>query len=481
MSSRGRSTSFRGRKYGRFRRGGRQSHGQQRDHQSGPSGTTDSSQLDHLITLVEQLKQRVDEFDITESKKRKNPTPTGGSSNKMLRRSTNPEFQLLTKELFKHSLLDHAAQNWASVPEFLDSGVQKLMHNIQVPNGSKEFYDSLMGLGHQFSEQVACTVRTFLDKELSSSSRRLGELDATDADMARDIANKYLDRRLGKRVNAAGRQQLMDTAGKCLTSSYCDKSSTPTAKASLHQETLVTANEGKTTGKRKPATPSPVDTLHKTVHFVLDSDEETAPEASLDKPEHKRARPSSHYLQRSSGVHVFTGDKEDWILDISRKVVVLGDSNMRMAEASPDFEFLVLPGANLHHVTEAINKWQPTNANEQHVLVVQVGINNRCMPPEKLDLEIKALNRAVSNKPQFSRFCYVGVSVTDSLPQTEVKSIKHLNQRMLDLVGDENFVEPLEASKVIIQENDRYGIHYSTETRKTIVDSIHQLLPPSHI
>lgn len=456
--------------------------------------------MDQLFEMVEDLQAQVNVMSLGSSRKRTRSSASNEPDSKQHKRSDNPDFSLLTKELFKNGLLVKAQKHWAEVPAFLESKTCDLVNSIRVPNSDIPLQGRLITIAKNFARAITAEVSDFLETELQASRRRIDMLDDTDFDMAHEISNRYLAKRAG-----TNRQQ--NNSGKSVRFSYSDDGHSPRQnkgystdvnpnphpkpgmgkKVNLLSDKLTSVSldsdsntDSTPKGKRKAISISPEDSIaaqpaaknDKLTEFVSDVE---CTQANPDrKPLDKRSRPSSTYLKKSPGVHVFTGAKDDWIIQptAADNVVILADSNCRLAEVPPKYDCFVLPGAQLRHATEALRKWGRDKEPGQHTVVIQVGINNRANHPDALDVDITKLSKVIENNPKIKRTVFMGVSFPDSLPRTEKQNLLHLNQRMFDRWGEENYVEPVEPHSVEIEEGDLYGIHHNGSTRQRIVDSL---------
>jgi hypothetical protein len=451
--------------------------------------------MDELMTMMYDLQSKVDTLTSKNSKKRSHsPTASSSAQKKMPKRSNNPDFKILVKELFKNGLLSKAKKHWKETPPFLEKGARRLVNSIRVPNSNPHLEGRLITLAKDFARRITKEVSQFLDEEAEANQKRIHELDDTDFDLAVDIAAKYVARR----NNSDQPQSESLTSGKSVT--FADlkqgRSHSPTkqdsAVNSLDKKSdnvnqlsdkLTSVNLGTETpkGKRKSNVFSPDNSIAVEQTATADdttcviSDTETGDETTL-KPAEKRTRPSNAYLQKSPGVYVYTGTKDAWTIQPShpKNVVVLADSNMRLAQIPTNYEFFVLPGAQLKHATEALRRWGEEKDSGQFTVVLQIGINNRAKRPDALDVDIKQLSDVVKQNPHISRFIYMGVSYPDTLPSDEQKNLLHLNQRMFDRWGENNFIETLAPQAVEIDSGDPYGIHYTGTVRQLIIDRLIQ-------
>lgn len=475
------------------RRGGR---GGGRDQRSRPESSSD--RMDQLMAMMHDLQSKVNALSSSNSKKRSHSPASSSTERKTLKRSSNPDFTILTKELFKNGLLSKAQKNWKETPMFLEKGACKLVNSIRVPNSNPHLEGRLITLAKDFARRITKEVSQFLDEELEENQKRIHALDETDFDLAVDIAGKYL----AKRNNSDRPHTELTTSGKSVT--FADlkrgRKHSPTRQHGLSNslgnksdnqshvnqlsDKLTSVKLGTETtpkGKRKSNVFSPDDTTAVEQTATVDdstcviSDVETGDDVT-QKPAEKRTRPSNAYLQKSPGVYVYTGAKDAWTIQPSdpKNVVVLADSNMRLAQIPTGYEFFVLPGAQLKHATDALRRWEEEKGSGQFTVALQIGINNRAKHPDALDVDIKQLSDVVKKNPHIIRFIYMGVSYPDTLPQVEQQNLSHLNQRMLDRWGENNFIETLDPQSVEIDPGDSYGIHYTGTVRQLIIDRLVQ-------
>lgn len=455
----------------------------------------DSGRMDQLMDMVQQLQHQVQDIQKGSMRKRTRSPASSEPDRKLPKRSENPEFTLLTKELFKNGLLVKAQKNWTKVPDFLESKVCDLVSSIRVPNGDIPLQGRLSTLAKRFASAITTEISEFLEGELEASRRRIDQLDDTDFDMAHEIAMKYMAKRSGtyNRKIESGKKVNFVTANDKYSSRTTKDTSTdyqpnPNPKSGTsHKVNLLSAkltdvsldSDNTPKGKRKASTISPEQLAAQEAATSVDfidcvSDLEHETPIPSKKPLEKRRRPSSTYLRKSPGVFIFTGMKEDWTIQPSEadNVVVLCDSNMRLAEVPPNYDFFVLPGAQLRHATEALKKWGNDQHSGQHTVVLQIGINNRANHPDALDHDIAKLSDAIRDNPKIKRFVYVGVSFPETLSTNEKKNLQHLNQRMFDRWGEHNYVEPIDPPSVEIEERDQFGIHHTGSTRQRVIESL---------
>ncbi len=445
--------------------------------------------MDRILNLVENLKDRVDRLDntATPNRKRRGSTPNRGEPPKTTRRSENPDFRLLTKEVFKHALLEKAIPNWDTTPDFLKTSLNKVVDSIRIPNGTDRLNQRLHSLADSFAKNITTEIRQFLRNEEADSVKRLRRLDNTDLDLAKFIASKYMDKRSHKPGTSNYRLDTDNnraTTPKPGTSHVLDNASdSEVLDISDHLDSMQIMEPKK--GKRKGHfTPEPIkpststDYSLNTQHIVSASDDDMDnPNQHQSKPDAKKLRPSSANLQPSDRVTVFTGLKSNWSIKPTEaaEVVVLADSNMRLAKAPESFEFFILPGAHLRHCSDALRDLR-MDGTKKFCIQIQVGINNRGQHPDAMDNEIQELQRILAKNPHISRTIFVGVSIPKGLTPIEERNLMHLNHRMLDIFGPPDFVEPLAPDDIHINPEDRFGIHYTHNTCQSIVSKMAEKL-----
>lgn len=235
--------------------------------------------------------------------------------------------------------------------------------------------------------------------------------------------------------------------------------------------------------KRKAATsnhdnspPAPGDVITITDSppaVVLDKrlDRRSSPEAAQQNAD--RDRLWNQYVTTDAGVHVYTGNKDEWSLaGLSTKdFVVIADSNLRQAASVPaPFEVFCMPGARLRHLVNVVKSFTPALRSTQAHVILQIGVNNRDDCSVELDDVIEELQDVLLDQPYIAQLFFIGVSYPADFENGQKERLDQLNDAMMLFVGLDYFVEPLPETEVEILPHDRWGIHHTPGTINRILE-----------
>mgnify|MGYP006344303699 FL=1 len=300
-------------------------------------------------------------------------------------------------------------------------------------------------------------------------------MDNRNLEDAQKVAGRYLKRRLPSEATEKELKQLLDIAGKSTVIlskpavTFCPTLTTTCTEINTHKRKDISPAEtgpGEHSGKSVTSKPCS-NTVHNFVE--IESVELMDTRVTLETPVAKKPKPAVNIP--ASSVHLYDGSKDQWIiapLD-ERKLVVLGDSNLRHAKPTPGVDYFVLPGAHIRHATLSIKNWLPAKPTDKYSVAIQIGINNRGLVPEVIDLELKELKRAVDAQPSIVKLAFVGVSIPPGLTDREQHNLRHLNTRTLGMVGEENYVHGYDGEELEVG-ND--NIHYRQKTVDLITGQI---------
>ena len=157
-----------------------------------------------------------------------------------------------------------------------------------------------------------------------------------------------------------------------------------------------------------------------------------------------------------------------------RSVLMIADSQMRNAGGFPgDWEVLVCPGMNTQHAYTTIKNTDWTKYPHIQTIVVHVGINNRRWSQETNYIEVSKLYSNLRNTEK--NYSIVGVSIPPNLPPHEEMSLRWINDELARKAAKEQhatYIEPLPTYQVRVAVDDKYKIHYNTDTLKKLCDLI---------
>lgn len=114
--------------------------------------------------------------------------------------STNPDFPIIWRTLFKIIQIEHHLGNWDTVPPTIEKTLTNLATDITPPEPtdglSKEISDILTLAGESIKQRV----QAHLHDRLEVNKATLQMLNPIDKDRAIEVAHKHLNRRLGKKI-----------------------------------------------------------------------------------------------------------------------------------------------------------------------------------------------------------------------------------------------------------------------------------------
>lgn len=164
--------------------------------------------------------------------------------------------------------------------------------------------------------------------------------------------------------------------------------------------------------------------------------------------------------------HIRTDRKQtDWSLNLKRKFVIIGDSNVSRIPAFsiPDLQIDSFPGAKFQHAGNLIEK--ATIALEPEVLVLSFGINNRsqrCLT--STNREIQRAYRMARTRLPHTEVVMPLVNFADGLPIEEQRYLEAINRF---ISGNLNFVEALPSTQFQVESD---LIHWTSATARAMLD-----------
>ena len=196
----------------------------------------------------------------------------------------------------------------------------------------------------------------------------------------------------------------------------------------------------------------------------------TAPTETTDRTgESPTSGRSLSQNDASGSTTVHTGmPKHSWTARVGQntKVVILGDSNMRLARNLPNgWEAHVYPGAHLNNMATIIQKMEKPDSLT--TVVVAAGINNRTWQVDNIRHDIYKVSNVASNRNLTCHF--VGVSIPPKITEDEKSHLRSLNK-----IASERFRHRYinSVSEVSVSPTDRYKIHYDQNTVDQIIGNI---------
>lgn len=460
-----------------------------------------------LSKITETLASLSNRLDIVEQNggpdkksdrnKRSNKTTAGPPTTQNT--SNNDDFAAVSKCLYRIVQLHHHNKNWEQLPRSISERLQRLATDINPPLADDDFRCNIRTATERFSREIVGVVQTHLQRKLAAKETEAAALDPSDLDRAKSIAAKYVDVRLGKRLESSRRTQLLDRAAASighlrqsqpLTEKGPQRSTTSPPPSPANNEWIeVNGPGGRRTAKpppdsRKRALSTP-QTTPVTNRFEVLSDDESSrndvepddltPRPSPTRPAKKpKTKSSAHSPTKGKPVNIFIGPKSEWKIVPRPETtsIIVGDSNLRHATDIPDgWEVHCLPGARFDHVAGALHRLERTGPHK-YTVAIQAGINHRNDSDEDaLAATIDDLCRLADNHSSIQNVFHVGISATSSMSHTERDVISNINDRFkFNLSGDYCSL-PLRTEEVQTLD-DRHGIHYTPTTIDNIVKSL---------
>lgn len=409
----------------------------------------------------------------------------------LLQKSTNDDFISVSKALYKMVQIGHHESNWERLPKSLGDRLAKLIDDINPPMGDCEFKKKLQILTQQYGEEVRRLVCDHLGKKRVELERAAASLNPTDVDRAKEVASKYLNARLGKRLTVQRRSELMNSAASMVGAQRKPLPSPKTAQGKPRDEWTTVTNRTPpkgaqvgVAGKRKAesihSTPTEnrYSPLANEATSLGDSDmePEPTPQASLPpKPKRtpkKARRCDMDVVITEHNVHIHAGLKNDWQVKPESSdicVLVVGDSNLKKVRLIPQYwQVNALPGGDLCDLTNGLDSL--TGKNKQYTIVLQAGMNHRDNHDADDEADIRTMLFTARRNQSINEIFFNGVSIPAGMPEANAQRLDALNRFMEAEVGQDFYIAPLDRADVRIEPNDRWQIHYDQVT----VDRISQ-------
>jgi len=183
--------------------------------------------------------------------------------------SNNDDFASVVKYLYRSVQLEHHAGNWTELPKSLSERLVRFAEDINPPMVDEKLRLTVMKATRAYSDAICEAVREHIDTKKAEATSTAATFNGTDLDRAKEIADKQLTRRLGRRLDDNKRRQLLDQAASTVGSSR----RRPQIDSDGF-ETVINKKKGKAASasndtpvkKRKLGSPSPV-----SVHNRFDS------------------------------------------------------------------------------------------------------------------------------------------------------------------------------------------------------------------
>jgi len=425
----------------------------------------------------------------TTLKTHRNPASTAPTT------SLNNDFSAVAKCIYKMVQVRHYQNNWNVLPPSLSHRINRLADDIRPPMTNDAFTSDLRTLVSDFGDNIRRLVARHLDSIYNNTQQEAGLLDPTDVERATAIANKYINARLGRRLQEARRTTLLREAAD-LVGILRSPALQQTATDDLHVDgdtwQTVQPRSPRTTRlstkRMAPGTPESTTTPINNRFQCLETVDASATDDTYARNETTdTTKPHRSLLKKSrkstisdpSRPFVHAERKENWSIEPAEDTttIVIGDSNLRRVTSVPrGWEVHVFPGAHLEHVTQVINSivGEPHSFN----VVIHVGINHR---KDNFDSSlqdiINDLNIAIHSNEAVGTAYYTAVSIPSTLSAAEKNNLAALNRYMSSNYAD-LYVEGLSDEDTEVDPSDRHSIHYNDTTVERIfgliIDHVHR-------
>ena len=133
--------------------------------------------------------------------------------------SNNDDFASVVKYLYRSVQLEHHAGNWTELPRSLSERLVRFAEDINPPMVDEKLRLTVMKATRAYSDAICEAVREHIDAKRTETTSTAATLNGTDIDRAKEIADRQLSRRLGRRLDDNKRRQLLDQAASTVGSS----------------------------------------------------------------------------------------------------------------------------------------------------------------------------------------------------------------------------------------------------------------------
>lgn len=430
--------------------------------------------IDDMGNTIAALTERLE----TMKSGRTNKTTRVPPSTNFAATSHNDDFAPVCKTLYRWVQINHHRTNWERLPKSIDQRLNRLTDDIKPPMTDDGLRSALADANKQFGEKIRSLVSLHLRTKQTETELVLGGLDPTDVDRAKNVASKYLNNHLGRRLLASRRDDLLDIAAAMVGSKRGTQQS-PYAernkRAVTPPNTAPDRRDPPASQRKRRATDTPRG--HDTDRMVLDVDaDDDTVRPSPPNQTTKKHKPSADHTQTNFGVYQYIGAKDTWTIapDETTTCVVIGDSNLRnVSRIPPNWEVHSLAGAHLNHVTGAIRRLKCRDAQKVDV-IVQAGINHRDRIDDTVETELQRLASEAEQNQHIWRIFFAGVATPSSLPDEQADNIRSLNTMYAQIAHSDKYIAPIPAEDVNINATDHFGIHHTTETADKIMYKIYR-------
>ena len=164
--------------------------------------------------------------------------------------------------------------------------------------------------------------------------------------------------------------------------------------------------------------------------------------------------------------HINTKRKlTDWNLKISKKFIIIGDSNLARFPASncPDLQVESYPGAKIHHAGILIEKAILETVPEK--MIVAFGLNNRQQRYRmSATTELQRAHSIIKKRMPGTEILFPLINFSRTLPQGEQGILEHLNTHI------KNHLSSIPALPSALFHVESDGVHWKPATARAILE-----------
>lgn len=413
-------------------------------------------------------------------------------------RSDNINFASVCKVLYRSVQLEHHLDNWKQLPEKLSKRLQSFVADIKPPMVDDLLKAKLARVTEEYGRLLCGIVRQHLEEKAALNDVDASGYSSEDVYRAKLVAEGYVNTRLGNKINPERKGQLLEQAVRkigTLVGMQPATSNSATAAASssaavdqdgFQQQRKRKVTAGGSASQPVRSNPPHQVSLNNTFNIlrnvitdgnVITDDEDDDDTFVVESPEQVQAQKKTKTsvlpgLTLNKEVVIHSSKlKDKWEITAApdTRVLVIGDSNLRNADASKvprDWEMHAFPGAKYQHVTE-IAKKQFGTGNLRHI-VIQVGINHRDDNDVFTNDCLKKLEQELEDRAPYITFCGIPTAATmDAGMKGRIHNTNDVIKKTAFM-----YLTPPKENEVRILPEDRWGIHHDQESTDSIVSGI---------
>lgn len=203
------------------------------EHSGHSAQSTTSFNLENLCRMLQQANNTVSNLTSRLDKlENRGPDNKSGKPNRAAEisagpfptyynnRSSNPCFADVCKSIYRIVQLQHHMDNWKTLPKSIQDRMDKLVRDVNPPMTNDTFKILLGEATEQYKEKMIQLVQQHLQSNFIQKVADAGRLSRVDIERATDVASKYLQTRLGRRLDANKRLSLLKTAADAVGQVY---------------------------------------------------------------------------------------------------------------------------------------------------------------------------------------------------------------------------------------------------------------------